>query len=86
MRCIKVSSAGHPHRARSLCNIAQYLYSRFTQLGTLSDLDEVLALERDALELRPKGHPDRAISLSNIASSLHTRFTFRQVCQSSWPS
>ena len=44
------------------------------QLGTLSDLDEALALERGALELRRQGHPDRARSLNNLAICLHAHF------------
>ena len=66
---------GHPIRAISLGNIASYLHARFTQLGTLSDLDEALALYRGSSELLPQGHPDRAVSLGNIANCLHCRFT-----------
>jgi CHAT domain-containing protein/tetratricopeptide (TPR) repeat protein len=55
-------------------NLARSLHSRFKQLGTLSDLEEALALERNVLELRPQGHPHRATSLGNLAISLYSRF------------
>ncbi|KAF8546094.1 hypothetical protein OG21DRAFT_1491587 [Imleria badia] len=40
----------------------------------LSDLEEALALERNALELFPEGHPGRSTSLSYLALYLHSRF------------
>ena len=55
-------------------NRADIHYTRFKQLGTLSDLEEALALERNALELHPQGHPQRATSLGNIALYLYSRF------------
>ncbi|KAH0835560.1 hypothetical protein J3R83DRAFT_9264 [Lanmaoa asiatica] len=55
-------------------NIANYLYARFTQLGTLSDLHELLSFQWNSLELRPQGHPHRALLLGSIANSLRARF------------
>ena len=57
-----------------IVNLADLLYIRFEQRGAISDLDEALALARNALELRPQGHPHRAISLGIIALYLHARF------------
>ncbi|KAF8129846.1 hypothetical protein EV363DRAFT_1493485 [Boletus edulis] len=48
--------------------------SRFHQLGTLSDLEEAVALQRGAFEHRTQGHPHRALWMINLASSLLTRF------------
>ena len=45
----------------------------FEQLGTLSDLDEALALQRNALELLPHEHPERSALLNTIAIYFHTR-------------
>ena len=61
-------------RAALMVDLAGLLYTRFEQGGTISDLEEALALERNILELRPQGHPDRATSLGNLATSLHSRF------------
>ena len=55
-------------------NLADMHYTRFKQLGTLSDLEEALALERNALEHRPQGDPHRATALGSIALYLHSRF------------
>ena len=55
-------------------NLAALLYMQFEQQGTISDLDEALALRRIVLELCPQGHPDRGASLNNVALSLCSRF------------
>ena len=55
-------------------SLADLLYSQFVELGRISDLDEALALYRDALELRPQGHPDRLPSLAGLANCLYDRF------------
>ena len=57
-----------------MVNLADLLYTRFEKWGAISDLDEALSLERNALEFRPQGHPDRATSLGDIALYLYTRF------------
>ena len=67
-------SPGHPYRANALGHLAASLHYRFEQRGTLYDLDEALALERNALELRLEGHPDRTRSLRNLAAYHHDRF------------
>ena len=54
-------------------SLADILYTRFEELGQMSDLEEALSLYRDALELRPQGHPDRALSLGNIANCIQAR-------------
>jgi CHAT domain-containing protein len=51
-----------------------YTGTQFEQRGEISDLEEALTLERNALELLPQGHPDRARSLDNLARYLHARF------------
>jgi CHAT domain-containing protein len=57
-----------------MVSLADLLYNRFEQRGAISDLDEALALTRNALELRTQGHPDRATLLGNIAFYLYSRF------------
>jgi CHAT domain-containing protein len=61
-------------RSALIANLAGLLYTRFEQWGVISDLDEALALEHNALELRPQGHPDRATSQGSLALYLGTRF------------
>ena len=61
-------------RPALMVSLAGLLYIRFEQRGAISDLDEALALEHNALKLLPQGHSDRALSLHNIALYLHTRF------------
>ncbi|KAG2107865.1 CHAT domain-containing protein [Suillus cothurnatus] len=41
------------------------------------DLDEAIALQREALALRPVGHTDRSASLNNLANRLSSRFERR---------
>jgi hypothetical protein len=48
-----------------------YLYDL---TGEVALLDEVIALNRRALELCPPGHPNRAVSLNNLADALLSRF------------
>ena len=55
-------------------NLANYLSSRYEQLGGIDDLNEAIVLGQDALSLRPPGHPDRSTSLSNIANYLFLRY------------
>ncbi|KAN0078070.1 hypothetical protein V8E55_010127 [Tylopilus felleus] len=50
---LKLYQQGDPNRAIPLGNIASYLHIRFKQLGTLSDLNEAITLQRNALDLRP---------------------------------
>ncbi|KAG2147872.1 CHAT domain-containing protein [Suillus bovinus] len=48
-----------------------------TQIGNSEDLDEAIALHREALALRPVGHTDRSMSLNNLATQLSSRFHHR---------
>ena len=61
-------------RAIGLENLASLLHNRFRLQGSISDLDEALALARISLQLRPQGHPLRSISLSTLALYLIDRF------------
>ena len=40
----------------------------------MENLDEVIVLNRVALDLRPLGHPDWSMSLTNLAIYLSTRY------------
>jgi hypothetical protein len=42
--------------------------------GQIKDVDEAIALHREALGLRPAPHPNRSDSLNNLAAVLETRF------------
>jgi hypothetical protein len=58
----------------ALGNLAYSLQYLFDQTGEAALLDEVIALNRKALELRPLGHPTRDTSLNNLANALLARF------------
>ncbi|KAF8132951.1 TPR-like protein [Boletus edulis] len=79
---------GHPDRSMPLNTLAKHsnfarkdtliapfhLSTRYNQLGAMADLDEVIVLDREALELCPQGHPDRSMSLNNLAIRLWTHY------------
>ncbi|KAG2738274.1 hypothetical protein P692DRAFT_20882755 [Suillus brevipes Sb2] len=60
-----------------LNNLAAHLSTRFDHQGNSEDLDQAIALHREALALRPVGHTDRSSSLNNLASGLSTHFDHR---------
>jgi CHAT domain-containing protein/tetratricopeptide (TPR) repeat protein len=60
-----------------LGNLAIQLSTRFDHRGDAKDLDQAIALAREALALHPVGHTDRSKSLGNLASLLSTRFHHR---------
>ncbi|KAG1869359.1 CHAT domain-containing protein [Suillus subalutaceus] len=49
----------------------------FEHRSNNEDLDQAIALHREALALRPVGHPDRSSSLNNLATELSSRFEHR---------
>ena len=57
-----------------LNNLASALSTRFEQKGQLPDLEESVALYRQALVLLPAAHPDPSASLNKLASALSTQF------------
>ena len=42
-------------------------------LGGVEDINETIALDQEALTLRPPGHPDRLVSLNNLVVDLTIR-------------
>ncbi|KAG2745480.1 hypothetical protein P692DRAFT_201848294 [Suillus brevipes Sb2] len=82
---------GHTYRSSSLNNLANRLSTRFDHRGSgedlnesrenllcnAEDLDEAIALHREALVLHPVGHTYRSMSLNNLALELSTRFDRR---------
>jgi hypothetical protein len=58
----------------ALGDLAVSLQYLFDLTGEVALLDEVIALNREALELCPPGHPTRDYSLGNLASALLARF------------
>ncbi|PPQ75964.1 hypothetical protein CVT26_005745, partial [Gymnopilus dilepis] len=58
--------------------LADALEARFERIGTLTDLDEAIALHREALDLYLASHPHRPFqSLNNFARALQARFRQR---------
>ncbi|TEB24511.1 hypothetical protein FA13DRAFT_1908572 [Coprinellus micaceus] len=61
-------------RAAWLHNLASSIDERFRITRSIEDQEEIIALDREALKLRPEGHQYRANSLHNLANSLRKRF------------
>jgi tetratricopeptide (TPR) repeat protein len=64
----------HPERASSCANLAVLLIQQFDQVGDVKLLEKAIALEREAMGLRPPGHTARAMSCGNLAFSLMKLF------------
>jgi CHAT domain-containing protein/tetratricopeptide (TPR) repeat protein len=64
------------HRLRAdVCEyLVHWLDQRFEDTGSITLLEEVIALEREALALRPTAHPDRASTCRNLAITLRRRY------------
>ncbi|KAJ7442795.1 CHAT domain-containing protein [Mycena galericulata] len=67
----------HPARGQCLSNLANVVGIRFKQRGDPDDIDKAIALNREALALRPPSHPDHGISLNILADAVQTRFELR---------
>jgi dihydrodipicolinate synthase/N-acetylneuraminate lyase len=63
--------------ARGLNNLATHLSTRFDHRGNPEDLDQAIALQREALALHPAGYTYRSWSLNHLAAHLSTRFEHR---------
>ncbi|KAG2750405.1 TPR-like protein [Suillus brevipes Sb2] len=77
MEVLALRPVGHTDRSSSLNNLANQLSTRFDHRGNAEDLDQAIALHREALTLHQVGHPDRSTSLNNLAVQLSTRFDHR---------
>jgi hypothetical protein len=62
---------------KRMLNLANRLSTRFDQQGNDEDLNQAIALHREALALRPIGHTHRPMSLNNLALLFSTRFKQR---------
>jgi tetratricopeptide (TPR) repeat protein len=78
----------HPSRAASCDQLSLWLVRRYQEGGGASSsagagssrlgLDEAVALQREALRLRPLGHPDRATSCTHLAKLLSVQLQRQQ--------
>ncbi|KAF8155198.1 CHAT domain-containing protein [Mycena galopus ATCC 62051] len=64
----------HPDRPSWLANLGASLLTRFQRFGELSDLDESISKQEEAVLLIRNGHSDRSGALNNLGISLQTRF------------
>ncbi|KAG2123264.1 CHAT domain-containing protein [Suillus clintonianus] len=71
---LKICPLGHQHHIGVFTMLSRSLLTRFTQRGSIDDVDELIQLLREAISLHPKGHSDRGIYLNNLAFSLQSRF------------
>jgi len=53
---------------------AQSPFAKFRQGGGTSYIEEVIDLDREALQLSPPGHPKRSVSLRYLALHLRGRY------------
>ena len=58
----------------ALFNLARSLTDGFKEIAGIEDLEEAIALNRQALAHPPTGHPDRHWSLCELARCLHDRY------------
>lgn len=77
---VDATPRGQPLRATYLGNLAVSLRHRHERThdtaasrGASSDLDEAIAVHRQAVQLTPPGHARRAVRLSNLAAALVDR-------------
>ncbi|MGW6886725.1 CHAT domain-containing protein [Streptomyces chartreusis] len=73
-RIVAAVPAEHPNRAAMLTNLGTALRVRFEQTGALGDIDEALAVSRQAVGEASAGLPERAEILSNLAKTLYAKF------------
>ncbi|KAG1722804.1 hypothetical protein EDB19DRAFT_1954420 [Suillus lakei] len=71
---LELCPLGHQRRPRALDKLSWVLFERFTQRGSIDDIDESIRLRREAVSLCPEGHADRDDYLNNLACSLQSRF------------
>jgi hypothetical protein len=50
------------------------IFTRYKQLGSMEDLEEVITYHREALTLCPPGHPDRSIFPQQPCNAVLTRY------------
>jgi tetratricopeptide (TPR) repeat protein len=67
-------SSDHPKRADACDDVALSLYQRYQVTGSISLLDETIAMLREALALRPTGHLDHAMSFNALANALYSHY------------
>ena len=65
---------GHPDRAALVHEAVIALLTHYERRGDVGDLNEGVALAREALTLEPSGHPDRSASLIHLALAVGNRY------------
>jgi len=63
-----------PERAPCLAELSDCFYERFRKTHSFKDLEEAIAVGREALELHPSGHPDRLSSLQKLVRCFFNLF------------
>jgi tetratricopeptide (TPR) repeat protein len=64
----------HPDRSNFLSNLANAIFTRYEQSGSMKDLEEVITYNREALNLHPPDHPYRSTSLDDLAIAILIRY------------
>ncbi|KAG1730548.1 CHAT domain-containing protein [Suillus paluster] len=71
---LELCPLGHQHCLSALDKLSRALDSRFTQCGSIDDLNESIQCCRDIISLCPEGCDDRGSYLNNLAYSIKYRF------------
>ncbi|KAI9574339.1 hypothetical protein HD554DRAFT_2006816, partial [Boletus coccyginus] len=66
---VELTPHGHPHKPGRLNNLGNSFLTRFQRVGELSDLEDAISRQRDAVELIPHGHPHKPDLINNLGSS-----------------
>lgn len=75
--CLALRPAPHPHRALSLDSLAVSLSQRFQICGRLTDIDEAISLEQEALELIADYQLESGILTGSLYANLAGLFAKR---------
>lgn len=67
-----------PNLPALLAPLEHQLNTRYNDLGSLDDLDEIIQLSRRSLEITPEGDPDLVRVLNNLGNKLVTRLDRRR--------
>ncbi|PVF92043.1 TPR-like protein [Serendipita vermifera] len=73
-KAVNLTAAGHPAKPMWLTNLGTSLEARFSEFGSLDDIDNAIVQLRMAVDLTSDSHPNKPSYLGNLGASLANRF------------